>query len=153
MVEGASFGRPAFFGSVANEAQGAMPGQWLLSRWGGRGPRGAPCGRREALVPGLHAPLPVLAPGPAGEPHQGLWGGVKRLPPPPRPWPPRHGSLLLRHARRASLYLPAGDGRAVGRVGTWAGGCRGVTAVAGHALRAPSGARGAVRRQAMGWPG
>jgi ATP-binding cassette, subfamily B, bacterial len=84
-------------GSVANFAQGAMKGQWLLSRWGLRGQRVEQFGRSAALFPGLNDHLSFLDHVHEFDPNQGVLGCLKRFKPQHRPCHPLHCSMILLH--------------------------------------------------------
>src|SRR5262245_53292189 len=112
--------------SVANFAQGAMKGQWLLSRWGLRGQRVEQFGRSEALFPGLNDHLSFLDHVHEFDPNQGILGCIKRLKPQHRPCHPLDTSMILLHNiieildladsdRGAVLLVVALDGRFIGR--------------------------------------
>jgi putative transposase len=84
-------------GSVANFAQGAMKGQWLLSRWGLRGQRVEQFGRSAALFPGLNDHLSFLDHVHEFDPNQSILGCIKRFKPQHRPCHPLHCSMILLH--------------------------------------------------------
>ena len=97
-------------GSVANFAQGAMKGQWLLSRWGLRGQRVEQFGRSEALFPGLNDHLSFLDHVHKFDPNQGILGCVRlrsRRRPPKQDKASENGRLNIERACNAVATSPS----------------------------------------------